>query len=74
MQEPTWMEKKVFKDRTDAGKQLAYALRKYKKEKPLILAIPRGGVEVGYQVADYLQSDFSIIITRKVPYPEIYEM
>ena len=60
----------MFKNRTDAGKQLAYALRKYKKEKSLVLAIPRGGVEVGYQVADFLQTEFSIIITRKLPYPD----
>ena len=60
----------MFQDRTDAGKQLASALRKYKKEKPLVLAIPRGGVEVGYQVAQYLQADFSMIVTRKLPYPD----
>jgi len=60
----------MFNDRTDAGKQLASALKKYKKEKPLVLAIPRGGVEVGYQVAQYLQADFSMIVTRKLPYPD----
>jgi putative phosphoribosyl transferase len=60
----------MFNDRTDAGKELALVLKKYKKEKPLVLAIPRGGVEVGYQVAQYLQTDFSMIVTRKLPYPD----
>jgi len=60
----------VFNDRTDAGNQLAKALRNYKKQKPLVLAIPRGGVEIGYQVASYLNTDFSIIVTRKLPYPD----
>jgi len=60
----------MFNDRADAGKQLAKALINYKKQKPLVLAIPRGGVEVGYQVASFLNTDFSIIITRKLPYPD----
>jgi len=60
----------LFNDREDAGKQLARALQSYKSKKPLVLAIPRGGVEVGYQVARYLQTDFSVIITRKLPYPD----
>lgn len=35
-----------------------------------MLAIPRGGVEVGYQVAKYLDADFSIIVARKLPFPD----
>ena len=60
----------MFRDREDAGKKLAEALIKYKEKKPLVLAIPRGGVEVGYQVAHFLQTEFSIIITKKLPYPD----
>ncbi|KXA89345.1 phosphoribosyltransferase, partial [candidate division MSBL1 archaeon SCGC-AAA259A05] len=40
----------MFKDRKDAGKKLAHALEKYKGKDVLVLAIPRGGVEVGYRV------------------------
>jgi putative phosphoribosyl transferase len=36
----------------------------------LVLAIPRGGVEVGYQVARTLDADFSLVVTRKLPYPD----
>jgi predicted phosphoribosyltransferase len=60
----------MFKDRTEAGKQLALALEKYRDEQPLVLAIPKGGVEVGYQVANHLKSRFSIVITRKLPFPD----
>ncbi len=60
----------MFKNRKDAGEKLAKALEKYKAEKPLILAIPRGGVEVGLQVAKKLNADFSLIIARKLPFPD----
>ncbi len=59
----------MFKDRQDAGQQLAKALKKYKDEKPLVLAIPRGGVAVGHAVANRLESEFSILIARKLPFP-----
>ncbi len=42
----------------------------YAGEQALVLAIPRGGVEVGYQVAKYLHCDFSIIVVRKLPFPD----
>lgn len=60
----------MFKDRKDAGRKLALALGKYKDTHVLVLAIPRGGVEVGYEVARRLNADFSIIISRKLPYPD----
>lgn len=60
----------MFKDRADAGRQLAEALEIYKEQYPLILAIVRGGVEVGYEVARHLGADFSILVTRKLPFPD----
>jgi|ERR1035437_1163568 predicted phosphoribosyltransferase len=60
----------MFKNRKDAGEKLAKVLEKYKAEKPLILAIPRGGVEVGLQVAKKLNADLSLIIARKLPFPD----
>jgi len=60
----------MFKDRKDAGKKLAKALEKYKGENPVVLAIPRGGVEVGYEVASYLDAELSVIISRKLPFPD----
>lgn len=60
----------MFADRRDAGRKLALALKKYRGHNALVLAIPRGGVEVGYQVAEYLNADFSILISRKLPFPD----
>lgn len=60
----------MFEDRRDAGEKLAKALAKYKDKDVLVLSIPRGGVEVGYQVAKYLNAEFSLIVTRKLPFPD----
>lgn len=60
----------MFEHRKEAGEKLAQALKKYKNKKPLVLAIPRGGVEVAYQVAKYLKADFSLLISRKLPFPD----
>ena len=60
----------MFLDRTDAGIQLADRLSRFKNQNVLILAIPRGGVEVGFVVAQKLQADFSIVVSRKLPFPE----
>jgi putative phosphoribosyl transferase len=59
----------MFKNRKDAGEKLAHALEKYKNQNIIVLAIPKGGVEVGYEVATYLNAEFSILIARKLPFP-----
>ncbi len=59
----------MFENRADAGQQLAQALEQYRGAGVLVLAIPRGGVEIGYEVAKHLDADFSLLITRKLPYP-----
>ena len=59
----------MFKDRKEAGKKLAEALKKYKDKGVLVLAIPKGGIEVGYEVAKYLNAEFSVIVSRKLPFP-----
>lgn len=59
----------MFEDRKDAGIKLAGALGKYKGKGVIVLAIPRGGVEVGCEVASYLEAQFSIVIARKLPLP-----
>ncbi len=59
----------MFKDRKDAGQKLAVALQIYRKDDPLVFAIPRGGVELGYEVSKALNADFSLLICRKLPYP-----
>ena len=59
----------MFIDRHDAGKQLAEQLLEYQGQNVIILAIPRGGVPVAYEVAKRLGADFSLIIARKLPFP-----
>src|SRR4030066_548740 len=59
----------MFRDRKEAGKKLALELDKYKNKNVLVLAIPRGGVEVGLEVASYLNSDLDILVSRKLPIP-----
>jgi len=60
----------MFADRTDAGKRLARALDAYRGRGALVLAIPRGGVVVGDEVARHLGADFSLIVSRKLPLPD----
>ena len=59
----------MFIDRTDAGIKLGKALLKYKGPDTIVLAIPRGGAEIGYQVAKALDAPLSLIIARKLPLP-----
>ncbi|MBD3425173.1 MAG: phosphoribosyltransferase [Candidatus Latescibacteria bacterium] len=61
----------MFRDRKEAGEKLAEALQeKYAGGDTIVLAIPRGGAEVGYQVALNLNIDFSLIISKKLPNPD----
>lgn len=59
----------MFRDRRDAGERLAAALAAYQDEKPMVLAIPRGGVEVGCQVARHLEAELAVLVVRKLPLP-----
>jgi len=58
-----------FKDRFQAGKQLGEKLMKYKGRDVIILAIPRGGLQIGFEVAKALQAPLDIVLTKKIPFP-----
>lgn len=65
----TWKHR-PYKDRAEAGKKLGkYLKAKYQALKPLVIGIPRGGVEVGYYVANVLNADFSLIVSCKLAFP-----
>ncbi|WXG42475.1 MAG: phosphoribosyltransferase [Candidatus Freyarchaeum deiterrae] len=66
--------RQLFKDRVDAGVKLAEELLKYKKDNPVVLAIPRGGVVVGYEVAKELGAPLDIVVPRKIPAPSNPEL
>src|SRR5438874_405365 len=59
-----------YLDRYDAGRQLAERLRTY-KDRPdaLVLALPRGGVPVGYEVAEALNAPLDVFLVRKLGVP-----
>lgn len=60
----------IFKDRFDAAEQLIPKLRKYKNKKSIVvLAIPRGGLELGYVLAKKLNLKLDIILTKKIGHP-----
>src|SRR3990170_1014889 len=65
----------IFRDREEAGRFLAEAMKDLKgKENTLILAIPRGGVIIGKTIAKELQLPLDIIVTRKIGAPGIPEL
>jgi len=59
----------LFQDRLDAGRQLAARLNHYQNEDCIVLALPRGGVPVGYEVAKALGKPLDILVVRKVGLP-----
>lgn len=59
----------VFRDRVDAGRRLAFALRRYRDESPVVLGLPRGGVPVAYEVARALEAPLDVWIVRKLGAP-----
>jgi len=59
----------MFQDRTEAGRVLAGALKEYELDSPLVLAIPRGGVVVGREVALVLGAPLDVIMAKKIGAP-----
>lgn len=64
----------TFVDRTDAGRKLAARLLRFKGQKPLVLALPRGGVPVGYEIARALGAPLDVMLVRKLGAPEQPEL
>lgn len=60
----------MFKDRNYAGRQLAKKLEKYRATDAVVLALPRGGVVTGYEVARKLKLPLDIVTVRKIGHPE----
>jgi predicted phosphoribosyltransferase len=59
----------VFASRSDAALQLASALARYRGLNPLVLAIPRGAVEMGRVIADKLDGELDVVLVRKLRAP-----
>ena len=58
-----------FRNRADAGRKLAAALAAYKDERPVVLALPRGGVPVAAEVASALGAPLDLVLVRKLGVP-----
>ena len=59
-----------FRNRVEAGQQLAQRLTKYaNRSNVLVLALPRGGVPVGYEVAQALNAPLDVFVVRKLGVP-----
>jgi putative phosphoribosyl transferase len=60
----------LFRDRTEAGRILGRQVKAAVREPhPVVLALPRGGVPVGFQVAQALHADLDIFLVRKLGVP-----
>lgn len=63
---------RLFKDRADATLALAHRLAAYRGARPLVLAIPRGGVSMAQGIARALDGEMDVVLVRKLgaPYSE----
>jgi putative phosphoribosyl transferase len=64
----------VFQDRQEAGRRLAAALAHLAPTRPLILALPRGGVPVAFEVARALNAELDLLFVRKLGAPGYAEL
>jgi predicted phosphoribosyltransferase len=64
------MQTRRFRDRAEAGRLLAERLREYAgRDDVIVLALPRGGVPVAYEVAKALDAPLGVFVVRKVGVP-----
>ena len=59
----------AFVDRAAAGRALAARLIRFRGQDPLVLALPRGGVPVGFEVAEELDAELDLLLVRKLGAP-----
>jgi putative phosphoribosyl transferase len=59
-----------FEDRRDAGRRLAAKLSRFRDERPVVFALPRGGVPVGYEISRSLGAPLEVFVSRKLGAPD----
>ena len=60
----------MFQNRTQAGKLLVEKLRRFQQAHGLVLAIPRGGVPIAYEIAKALNWPLELLLTKKLGHPQ----
>ena len=64
----------AFRDRVDAGRKLAHELLHLREAKLVVLALPRGGVPVAFEVARALEAPLEVVLVRKIGAPNQPEL
>jgi putative phosphoribosyl transferase len=64
----------MFTDRREAGRRLAERLLRLKDKDPVVLALPRGGVPVGFEIARALTAPLDLALVRKLGAPQQEEL
>jgi predicted phosphoribosyltransferase len=64
------MNNLIFENRKEAGMMLAQKLEKYRSAETVVLAVPRGGIPVGFEIAKYLSKPLDIILSKKIGHPQ----
>ncbi len=62
-------EEMLFADRRDAGCRLAAELQRFRDQRPVVLALLRGGVAVGFEIAMALKAPLDVVLVRKIGHP-----
>lgn len=63
------MYNEILKDRIEAGLLLAEKLKRYQNSNSIILAVPRGGVPIGHEIAKKLHLPLDIVLSKKIGHP-----
>ncbi len=64
----------LFSNRREAGRRLASALLPLRLQQPIVLALPRGGVPIGFEIAQSLSAPLDILLVRKIGVPGMPEV
>lgn len=64
----------MFANRRSAGRQLCARLQHLRQERPVVLALPRGGVPVGFEIAEDLDAPLDIVLVCKIGAPDQPEL